>query len=89
MNIVPDESVHLSLADQNREKLMMEINNLKAENYKLRTSLQESESLWREIENKMNHNATSDRVNDGLESIMNMLWTRALKVQDEQVCLIV
>ena len=53
MNIIPEESVLSLSADENWNKLKMEIDTLKAENYKLMSSLQKSEGLRRDMEKSL------------------------------------
>ena len=90
MTIEPEEIDHFSsrVPLNGNEQIMMKIESLKSENSKLTARLQKSESLRRDIENKLKHLAACKGANSGLEGMMNMEWTTALMVDDKQAGLL-
>ena len=57
---------------------------LKAENAKLSSRLRRSENLRKEMEKKLHHSDDRKSLENELEKILKMKWTRAMRVNDDE-----
>ena len=64
--------------------LKKEIETLRAENLRLRSNLQKSETRRREIEIKLNHKEIKRGLKECWLELMNSKWTKALKAFDDE-----